>query len=302
MAWWWGPDDQEPPSDPAARRLDDVDPIDPRRLDVAVRRLAMALGFGTDRSAAKGDGLEYVETRRYRPGDPRRSIDWRVTARTGKHHVKVREAPRRFPVQLVIDGSASMTVASGSESKYALALRLAGGLALASLDRLRPVGLVVAGGPPVRAPQSLSREQVWEWLLRLRDHRLDAHGALAPRLLELGATLSDRSLVLVLSDLHDPHAIGALTLLAQRHDVLALHVIDPAELGIQGAGLIRGVEAETGRPIVGPARRAWVDPQAVANALRRGRVDHVLIRTDVPFEARLRQALAGRDRLGRGGR
>ena len=75
------------------RLLESVDALDSRQFEIAVKRLADCLGYGSDRSPFLGSGLEFAQSRRYVAGDPVRSIDWRVTARTGKYHVKEYETP-----------------------------------------------------------------------------------------------------------------------------------------------------------------------------------------------------------------
>ena len=274
--------------------LEHVDTLDARRFVVAIKRLADSLGYGTDRSRFLGSGIEYVQSRPYLPGDSVRAIDWRVTARTSRYHVKDYESPRRVPVYLLLDTSASMTVASTERSKYALALHIAGGLALACLERVSPVGVLGAGDRDFRVQPSLAKDDVLQWVLRLRRFRYDEGTALAQRLLELRQSLAQRSMVIVLSDLHEPQGLDALKLLAQQHDVVALQLHDPAEDGLRGAGILRAREVETGKAFVTTGRRAFVDPSLVERGLRRAGVDHLRIRTDEPFVARLRHFLRAR--------
>lgn len=282
--------------------LDTADHLNARQFLIAVKKLADELSYGTDKSPFLGSGIEYAQSRPYQWGDPIRAIDWRITARANRVYVKEYEAPKRMPCYLLLDTSASMTVASVKRSKYAVAVHVAGGLAFACLDRVSPVGVVGVGGRDFRIRPSLSRGQVMQWLHRLRTFRYDEPTALGRRVAELAPTLTSRCLVVALSDLHDEAAVPALKLLAQQHDTVVLHLQDPAETGLRGAGFLRAGEAETGRVFVTRGGRRWVDPESTARELKRAGVDHLLIRTDKPFVAALRNFLRARNLLGRGAR
>ena len=283
-------------------RLETCDPLETRQFLLAVKRLADSLNYGTDHSPFRGSGLEYVQSRLYQPGDPVRAIDWRVTARTGKPHIKEYEAPKRMPVYFFIDTSASMTVTSQRLSKYAWAVQIAGGLAFACLDRISPVGVVGVGERPLRVTPSLSRLQIMQWLHLLRHYQLDEMTALAARVAEMSSLLTHRAMFIVLSDLHDPAAANALRLAAQRHEVVVLHLRDPAENLVSGTGFFHAREAETAAGFLSRGHAVAPSDEAMAGELRRGGVDHLLLRTDRPIAAPLREFLRARNVLNRGAR
>jgi uncharacterized protein (DUF58 family) len=283
-------------------RIEDHNILDARQFYLAVKRLADSLSYGTDHSPFLGSGVEYIQSRPYQYGDPIKLIDWRVTARTRKVHVKEYEAPKQMPVYLLIDTSASMTISSHLPSKYQTALFLAGGLALACLDRISPVGILGVGGRNLHVRPSLSKDQVLQWLHRLRTFRYDEPTSLAARLIELTPSLPQRVLVIVLSDMHDPQALPALKRLAQEHDCAVLQVRDPAEDRLQGVGFVRASEAETGRPFVVHGHVRGLNPTRIEDQLKKAGVDYLLIQTDQPFVSRVRQFFKLRNLLGRGAR
>jgi uncharacterized protein (DUF58 family) len=283
-------------------RIEHHDVLSARQFFLAVKKLADSLSYGMDRSPYLGSGVEYVQSRPYQYGDPIKLIDWRVTARTRKVHVKEYEAPKRMPVYLLVDTSASMTISSHHPSKYETAVFLAGGLALACLDRISPVGVLGVGGQGLHVRPSMSRDQVLEWLHRLRRFRYDETTSLGARLIELSPSLSHRVLVIVLSDMHDPRAVPALKRLAQEHDCAVLQLRDPAEDRLRGVGFVRATEAETGRALLVRGRVRGSDSAHVAEQLKKAGIDYLLIQTDQPYVSRVRQFFKLRNLLGRGAR
>jgi len=98
------------------------------RLDLQHSR-NRALQSGGYVSRFKGRGMEFDETRLYQPGDDIRTIDWRVTARTGKPHTKVFREERERPVFISVDDRLTMRFATRGVFKSVLAAKLAGLLA-----------------------------------------------------------------------------------------------------------------------------------------------------------------------------
>ncbi len=270
-----------------------------RGFEIAVRRLAEDLRFGYDSSPYLGSGIDYVQSRPFVDGDSVKDIDWKLTARHGRFHVKEYESVKCTPIYLLVDTSTSMTVHSTSFSKYTLAVLLAGGLGLAALRRLSPVGILAAGDRGLHFQPSLSKGQLFRWLHALRNYRFDEQTRLVERLEQLQQHLKTRSLIVIISDLHDPLAIRAIKNVAIRHDCTVLQVQDPAETGRLRGGIVRATEAESGRTFTAHGRTDWFGEsrrEAVAE-LKRAGIDYLLLATDQPFVAPLRRFLAERGGL-----
>jgi len=90
--------------------------------------------FGTNRSVFTGRGMEFEEARIYQPGDDVRSIDWRVTARTGKVHTKLYREERERPVYILLDCRSMMHFGTRVRFKSVLAAQLAAQLCWVGID------------------------------------------------------------------------------------------------------------------------------------------------------------------------
>jgi uncharacterized protein (DUF58 family) len=275
------------------------EPVDARQFEVAVKHLANSLNFGQEESVFHGSGLEYAQSRLYVAGDPVKAIDWKVSARIGKLFIKEYQEPKQIPLYLLLDTSASMCVTSQPMSKYAWAVQIATGIALAAQANVTPVGLLGCGARELHVRPTLSRNLVMEWSHQLRHHDFLEDTSLAHRAREVAPSLKRRTMIIVLSDLHDPGAFPALQILAQEHDVIVLHLQDPAETGVRGAGLFRGLEAESGRAFVGHGRRAWVDAEGWKSELTRFGIDYLHLPTDEPMLGKLRHFLGQRGMSGK---
>ncbi|MCE9547813.1 MAG: DUF58 domain-containing protein [Planctomycetia bacterium] len=257
-------------------------------LEIVVRRLADDLQYGLDTSVYLGPGVDYVQSRPFVDGDAVRDIDWPLTGRTGRYHVKQYESLKRMAVYLVVDTSGSMSLSSRSVTKHSLATMLAGALAVSAIRRLNPVGVVDAGSRDLHVQPSLSRTTIFHWLKALGHVTYHEPTRLAARLDQLIDYLRTRSVIVVISDLHDPAAIGAIRRTNQRHDVIVLKLEDPAERGRLRAGLIPAVEAETGRMFLAHGRTRWLDDRTT-ELLKDSAIDHLILSTDQDILVPLRR-------------
>ena len=268
-----------------------------RQFELALKKMADDLTYGSDASRFVGPGIDYAQTRPYVPGDSVRAIDWKVTARSGRVHVKDYEAPKRATVYIVVDTSSSMHVSSAAISKHAMAVWIAGTFAMAAFRRRSPVLLVSGGERKLPLTPTLMRSQLWASIEILRKPPQGIEPTRIATVLEqVSAFASRTSQFIVLSDLHDLSCVSAIKRIGQRHDCLAIQLQDPAERGALKAGFLRASEAETGREFVAGSRSIFLQP---AQADRRqefalGRVDHVLLTTDLPFMPALKRALGSR--------
>lgn len=268
--------------------------------EMVVRRLAEDLAFAADNSLFVGAGLEYAGSRPYQPGDSVRSLNWRLTARTGQAFVKEYEALKRTCVYVVVDTSASMAVASGPLSKHDMAVWIAAAVGLIAQRRLSPVAIVGAGSRETRIVPSLNRGDLWHALEPLRVGDVAESTLLGERVRGLVTRIDQMSVIVVVSDLHDPAAVPALRHAAQRHDCMVLHTIDPAESVPLRAGFFRGQEAESGREFLARSRTGWVDAEPLRAELIRAGADYLRLNTRESFIPALRHFLVSRGGLIRG--
>jgi len=268
--------------------------------EIVVRRLADDLAFGTDASLFVGGGLEYASSRPYIPGDSIRMLNWRLTARTGKPFVKEYEALKRTTFYVLIDTSASMSVASGPVSKHDMAVWIGAAVGLIAQRRMSPAAVLGGGDRETRLTPSLLGNDLQRAIEPLRTGSMEEETRLAERLTQLDVRADRSSVIMVLSDLHDQGAVGALRHASQKHDVAVIHLVDPAEMGRLRGGFFRGQEAETGRTFLGTGRTRFRDEGAMKTEMVRAGVSYLRLRTDAPFIAPLRMFLASRAGIARG--
>ncbi|NCG13616.1 MAG: DUF58 domain-containing protein [Planctomycetia bacterium] len=264
--------------------------------EMVVRKLANDLAHGADESIFVGSGLEYAQSRPYEAGDSIQSMDWKISARTGTPFIKEYDTLKRVPVQIVVDTSGSMVASSSSLSKYAMSTWIAAAIGLVAQRRMSPTRLIGGGTRKLPSQTSLSRGALQQAMEALRHPDAGEKTHIADALDWVRATTLQRSVVFVLSDLHDPEVIDACRRLSQGHDVAVIEFQDPVESGLTHGGFYRGSEAETGQTFLGSSKTGWgIDSnKGRRGELAEGGIDHLLLKCDQDFISPVRRFLSDR--------
>jgi len=239
---------------------------------------------GGFRSCFRGQGMEFDGVREYERGDDIRSIDWNVTARSGKPFVKMYREERELTVLLVVDNSLSMDTGPGSVSRREKTLETAALLAFAAEQNASPVGSVMFDGisGKVFKPRS-GKDQVLTILSSLEHGTQPVRGSvLGSALAGASRVLRSRSLVVVISDFRAAGYEKALGILARRHDVLAVRITSPVDNELPKAGFLPFFDPETGVTASFPTgSTAFRESWARENRESVSRWEHICLRRGV---------------------
>ena len=288
--------------------------LDPQMLaklqGLQLRARAIVEGYvsGAHRSPFHGFSIEFAEHREYAPGDDLRYLDWKVFGRTDKFYLKQFEEETNLICYLLLDASESMAYRSDAAavSKLEYARGAAAALSYLILNQQDSVGLV-AFDDEIRAlvRPAGSPSHLKELLQVMETPAGTRKTAAGPIFHDLAERFKKRGVVVILSDLFDNvDAIlaGLKHFRHRRHEVIVMHVLDPAELDFpfQRATLFRGLE-QLPKTLVDPRsiRKAYLREindfiRQINKGCRQHQIDYVLMRTDQPMEVTLSTYLASR--------
>lgn len=265
---------------------------------------------GDHLSRFRGRGMDYQESRGYQPGDDIRSMDWRVTARTGNAHVKVYQEERERPIFLFVDLNPGMFFGTRGMLKSVLAARLAALIAWAALDHGDRVGAMLFNGGHCDLPPRGGKHGVLQLIRQLVAHTDPRLGLEAPArasglndaLGRLRRVTRPGSLVVLISDFYglDDDSNSQLARLRQHNDVMAVQVVDAIEEGPPAGGLY-GIESAGRSGFLdtrsAASRRAYQDyfgqhHQQVADTMRRSAISLLRVSADSDAVAALSRHFA----------
>jgi uncharacterized protein (DUF58 family) len=292
--------------DDPQRYLDPLVLAKVRSLELQARLIVEGYLSGMHKSPYHGFSVEFAQHREYVPGDDIRHVDWKVYGRTGRFYLKQYEEETNLVCWLLVDVSESMRYGSGPVSKYDYASMSAAALAYLILHQQDSVGLVTFDNQ-VRhflgaSSQPSHLKEIIHVLGRGRPREKTGMG---PLFHDLAERINRRALLIIFSDLFDEVAdvvAGFTHLRFKRHEVVACHVLDPAELTFpfHQATLFRGLEKYP-ELLTDPRvlRQGYLDQiqafvEEIQSACRAQNIDYVQMLTDRNLGAALASYLAHR--------
>ena len=266
-----------------------------KRIEIKTRGLVNDLFGGEYHSIFKGRGMTFSEVREYNPGDDIRLIDWNVTARAGSPFIKVFEEERELTVFLLVDISSSGQFGTGSQLKKDYSAEIASVLGFSAIKNNDKVGLILFSDivekyiVPKKGKTHVLRV-IRELLFR---DPIGSKTSICQALDYLLKVAKSKSVVFLISDFLDDNYLTSLKVVNKKHDIVAIQILDPAELDFPDLGLLKVEDPETGEML-------WIDTSSkkmmkelkdeisvkqlnFKNKMRKFGIDLVSISTDKDF-------------------
>ena len=277
------------------------------------RQSVRSLLSGRKRSRLRGRGLDFDELRHYRPGDDIRTMDWRVTNRTGKPHVRVYTEERDRPVIAVVDQRLPMFFGSQRKMKSVVAAEVAAITAWRVLSVGDRFGAILFNDEGTREFKPTRSERkvmgVLGDLVSMNnqlsvspDHSSNTDG-LAQALQVLERSIGHDYLVVLISDFYgwDERALKTIRSISQHNDIVCALVFDPLERDIsQAENLVVSdgryqLQIEPGHQSLGQKFEASFESSVahVQGDLRRHGIPVIPVDTTTPSSDQLREKLGG---------
>ena len=238
---------------PAPARSGDDDLFDDdfqRKLDylALVSKRAFAGRMRAERRTKKtGAGVEFADHRDYQPGDDFRYLDWNVYQRFDRLLLRLFEEEEDLAIYFIVDASTSMGFGGGEKLRYAK--RVAAALAYVGLANLDRVSIVSTTDKVLnRMPATRGKARIFKVFRFLKELKPEGQTDLEDALKTFVAQNKRRGLVVLASDLYDPHGFerGINVLRYNKFDPFVVHITDKQESKPKLAGDVLLYDCETG--------------------------------------------------------
>lgn len=201
---------------------------------------------GEYRSVFRGRGIEFEDVRPYQPGDDVRSMDWKITARTGEPHIKRFIEEREQFIYLIVDVSASMLHDEKGNKRQTMA-EVCALITLAAIKNQDRVGLIMFSDQIEQViPPGKGRNHAMRIIDQLMHFQPTGKGTnFIEMLSQFGQIARKHSVAFVVSDFLTEDYLSELQALAFRHDINAIHIADKKLESADSAALVRIADAES---------------------------------------------------------
>ncbi len=275
-----------------------------RKIEIKTRGLSNEIFAGKYHTAFKGRGMSFAEVREYRAGDDVRDIDWNVTARSRKPHIKVYEEERELTMMLMVDVSGSGGFGSVERTKRNVITEIAAVLAFSAAQTGDKVGCILFSDKVEKfIPPKKGRSHLLMIIRSLIGFVPESNGtAISEAVRFLTNVNKKRCTAFILSDFMNPPSDApaledALKIASARHDLMGIRVWDKREAEMPDVGIIELSDAETGRKVWADTSSAAVRDHYAASwrereeqihrLLKHNRIDTADVATDEDYVAEL---------------
>ena len=232
-----------------------------RQIEIRTKNVVNDFFGGDYHSNFKGRGMTFSEVREYVPGDDVRAIDWNVTARTGKPHIKIFEEERELSVLILIDVSSSGVFGS-KNLKIDLGVEIAAMLSFSAIKNNDKVGLALFSDKVEKyIPPKKGKKHVLRLITDIINHDFENSNKRTSikSAIDFANKISKRkSVIFLISDFIDDNFWNELKFLNFKHDVVGLQIYDTNERSFPNIGLINIHDSETGKT-------TWIDTSVKKN-------------------------------------
>ena len=275
-----------------------------RKIEIKTRGLSNEIFAGKYHTAFRGRGMSFSEVREYRAGDDVRDIDWNVTARSRKPHIKIYEEERELTMMLLVDVSASRMFGTTERLKKNIITEIAAVLAFSAAQNNDKVGCIFFSDKVEKfIPPKKGRSHILMIIRELVGFRPESAGTkLSEPVRFLTNVNKKRCTTFILSDFMDSSKDraaldDALKIAGGKHDLVGIRVYDPRETELPDVGIVEMKDAESGRKVwVDTSSRAvrehyaekWRQRSAqIESTLKHNRIDTAMVSTEGDYVSEL---------------
>ena len=278
-----------------------------RRIEIKTRALTNNIFAGEYHSAFKGRGMSFAEVREYQVGDDVRDLDWNVTARLNRPHIKVFEEERELTVMLLIDVSNSLDFGTQGCTQREMTTEIAATLAFSAIQNNDKIGVIFFSDRIEKfIPPMKGKKHILYIIRELIDFKPQSTKTDIRVGVEfLMKALKRKCISFLISDFIDDKDYSVPLLIANRkHDIVGIRVYDQRMKELPPVGLIKVFDAETGHEQyldtsskkVRKAHQEWwhSETQRLENMFNKCNVDFASVATDGDYVKALMSLFAKR--------